>query len=326
MRVLITGGAGFIGSHVSELLLAQGHTLCVLDDLSRGRTDHVPRSVPLHMACVTHTAAEHVVRDFAPEAVVHLAAQMDVRASMANPVFDTQINVLGSVRMLHAAAQAGCKVFVLASSGGAIYGEAQTLPTSEQEPAQPMSPYGAAKWCDEIYLSTFCRQYPMRGIALRLGNVYGPRQNTQGEAGVVALFAASMAAGQTPRIYGDGRQTRDYVYVSDVAHAISLALSTQSAQGVFNIGTGVGTSLRDLIAALRPLTGFLGEPHYLPARPGEVRRSTLAYAAATHALGWQPRTSFGAGLQQTVAACVALQDPMLASKRSVDLAAEFNLK
>jgi UDP-glucose 4-epimerase len=300
MRILITGGAGFIGSHVLEHLLHGGHTLCVVDDLSSGRTEHVPRAVPLHMADITDAGVERIIADFAPEAIVHLAAQMDVRASTLDPLFDAKVNVLGTVRLLQAAVQHGVKTFVLASSGGAAYGDAPHIPSTEATPTAPMSPYGASKVCDEVYLEAFCRAHPLRGVALRFGNVYGPRQNSAGEAGVVAIFSGAMLAGRAPVIFGDGLQTRDYVYVGDVAQAVACALVTDSARGAVNIGTGVGTPLTDVAQSLRKLTGYTGPILHAPPRAQEVRHSALESSHAQAIMGWSAQTSLSEGLQRTV--------------------------
>ena len=309
MRILITGGAGFIGSHVLEHLLRQGHALCVVDDLSSGRTEHVPRAVPLHMADITGAGVERIIADFAPEAIVHLAAQMDVRASTLDPLFDAKVNVLGTVRLLQAAVHHGVKTFVFASSGGAAYGDAPHIPSTEATPTAPMSPYGASKVCDEIYLEAFCRAHPLRGVALRFGNVYGPRQNSAGEAGVVAIFSGAMLAGRTPVIYGDGLQTRDYVYVGDVAQAVGCALTTDSARGAINIGTGVGTPLTDLAQSIRKLTGYAGPILHAAPRAQEVRHSALDPSHAQAIMGWSAQTALEEGLQRTVA---HLQDTLQA--------------
>jgi len=301
MRILITGGAGFIGSHVLEHLLSLGHTLCVVDDLSSGRTENVPRAVPLHMADITDSGVERIIADFMPNAIVHLAAQMDVRASTLDPLFDARVNVLGTVRLLQAAITSGVKTFVLASSGGAAYGDAPHIPSTEATPAAPLSPYGASKVCDEIYLEAFCRAHPLRGVALRFGNVYGPRQNSAGEAGVVAIFSGAMLAGHTPVIYGDGLQTRDYVYVGDVAEAVGCALTTDSAQGAINVGTGIATPLTDLAQSIRKLTGYSGPLMHAAPRAQEVRHSALDASHARAVMGWSARTPLQEGLQRTVA-------------------------
>lgn len=312
MRVLVTGGAGFIGSHVLAHLQAQGHVLCVVDNLSRGRTENVPRAVPLHMADITDAHVADIVQDFAPEAVVHLAAQMDVRASIADPVFDAQVNVLGTVRIVAAAKACGAHTFVFASSGGAIYGEAPR-PTPEGHPGAPMSPYGAAKACAELYLETFARASSLRCVALRLANVYGPGQDVNGEAGVVAIFAQALLHGRAPMVFGDGQQSRDYVYVGDVAKAVGLALSAQSACGPYNIGTGISTPLTELLERLAHIIGdadgALPAPAHTQARPGEVLHSGLDASRAGEDLGWRPAVSLDQGLKATVGALRAGASP-----------------
>lgn len=303
MRVLVTGGAGFIGSHVLTHLLAQGHALCVVDNLSRGRTEAVPRAVPLHMADITDPHVAEIVADFAADAIVHLAAQMDVRAAMRDPVGDAQINVLGTVRLLQAAVRHGAQIFVLASSGGAIYGDAPRS-TPESHAGAPLSPYGASKAAAEIYVDTYARMSHMRGVSLRFANVYGPGQDAAGEAGVVAIFAQTLLAGGTPTIFGDGSQTRDYIYVGDVARAVGLALSRADAAGPINIGTGVATSLHQLLAQLAELVGpaLPCTPLLAPARAGEVQHSHIDPSRAQARLGWQASTHLAQGLALTVSA------------------------
>lgn len=317
MRTLVTGGAGFIGSHVLEHLLTLGHTLCVVDDLSSGTTDNVPRAVPLHMADITNEGTLRIIQDFAPDNIVHLAAQMDVRVSTQDPMHDAHVNVLGTVRMLHAAVNCGVKTFVLASSGGAAYGDAESLPSDERTQAAPKSPYGASKVCDEIYLDMFCRAHNMRGVALRFGNVYGPRQNGAGEAGVIAMFTQAMLDGRTPVIYGDGLQTRDYVYVGDVARSIACALSRSEAQGTFNVGTSIATPLRDIAQQLAKLTGYRGHLVHAAARAQEVRHSALDVSLAKAHLAWAPQVSLSQGLEETVAAMAQQPGPQGAQAASL---------
>lgn len=302
MRVLVTGGAGFIGSHVLRLLTAEGHHACALDDLSSGRTEHVPRQVPLHVASVTTPAVDAIVARFAPDAIVHLAAQMDVRASGHDPVHDADVNVAGTVRVLHAAAAHDVPRVVFASSGGTVYGEGGLRPVDESCATLPLSPYGAAKRSAEIYVDMFARTHGGVGVSLRLGNVYGPGQSAAGEAGVTALFAHAMLRGTTPRIFGDGLQTRDYVYVEDVAQAVLRALTGDNVHGTHNIGTGVGTSIVALYRELCEQTGFVGAPEHLPARAGEVRHIVLDAGQAHDVLGWRPTVSLRQGLAHTVAA------------------------
>lgn len=303
MRVVVTGGAGFIGSHVVEHLLGRGDEVLVLDDLSRGKRRHVPPGARLVVADVATESAAAALTAFRPQAVVHLAAQMDVGASVRAPEQDAQVNVLGTVRMLRAAAEAGVGVFVSASSGGAIYGDADTLPTPESAAVRPRSPYGASKACSELYLELWARSSAMRCVSLRLSNVYGPRQSAEGESGVVAIFAGRLAHAQPPTVFGDGGQERDFVYVGDVARATLAALDAPGAQGAINVGTGSGTTLLQLWRALcagAALGAATPAPHFAPGKPGEVRVSRLCVARAAQLLDWRPTTTLVEGLALTV--------------------------
>lgn len=301
MRVLVTGGAGFIGSHVSEALLAEGHQVMILDDLSRGKRENVPAGATLVVAGITTPEAERAIAEFRPEAVHHHAAQMDVRISVANPVLDADINVGGTVRIANAAQNAGAKVFILASTGGAIYGEQEYFPADEKHPIRSDSPYGISKRCGEIYLDYFSRKRGLRTVFLRYANVYGPRQDPHGEAGVVAIFSEKMLRNETPTIFGDGGQTRDYVFVQDVVRANLLALRTEAASGPINIGTGVETDVNALAREIARAAGYSGEIRHDAAKPGEQRRSVLTAAHAEQVLGWRPAVELSAGLAQTVA-------------------------
>lgn len=301
MRILITGGAGFIGSHLAEQVKSQGHDVHVVDNLIRGRRENVPEGVMLHVTDVTAPGVEDLIAKLAPDAIVHLAAQMNVRISVAQPVHDTEVNVLGSVRLLHAAHRAQVKTFVQASTGGAIYGDLAALPTPETQALTPKSPYGVSKLCGEAYLQYFGQLGTMRCVALRFANVYGPRQSSLGDAGVVGIFARAMLMDCAPCLFGDGLQTRDYVYVRDVVSAIAAALEHPQAQGAFNIGSGVETSLVDLVTHLRAPTGYQGPIEHDAPRPGEQRRSCLDGAKAAQHLGWRPRVALRDGLCDTVA-------------------------
>lgn len=293
MRAIVTGGAGFIGSHVVEALLARGDEVHVLDDLSKGKPENVPAGAVLHVADIRDPdAVFDVVR---PEAVLHLAAQADVRVSVERPAFDAEVNVLGTVRVLEAARRHGAQV-VFASTGGAIYGECDG-PAPEDAPRLPLAPYGASKLCGEEYLATYNRLYGTRHVSLRLGNVYGPRQEPHGEAGVVAIFMGLLHEGGTPRIFGDGSQTRDYVFVGDVARAVLAALGQDG--GVFNVGTGIETSVLELYAAIQAASGIEREPEHAPPRLGELQRSVLDVSLAARVLGWRPETSLADGLAET---------------------------
>jgi UDP-glucose 4-epimerase len=293
MRAIVTGGAGFIGSHVVEALLARGDEVHVLDNLSKGRRENVADGAELHVADIRDPdALFDAVR---PEAVLHLAAQANVRVSVEDPAFDADVNVVGTVRILEAARRHGAHV-VFASTGGAIYGECDG-PAPEDAPRRPLAPYGASKLCGEEYLETYNRLYGTHHVSLRFGNVYGPRQEPHGEAGVVAIFMGLLRDGGTPRIFGDGRQTRDYVFAPDVAHAVLAAL--QRRGGVFNVGTGVETSVLDLYEAIQAASAIEREPEYAEPRLGELQRSVLDVSLAARELPWRPDTSLAAGLAAT---------------------------
>ena len=293
MRVVVTGGAGFIGSHVADRLLARGDEVHVLDDLSKGTRDRVPNGAELHVADIRDPDA--VFEAARPEAVVHLAAQADVRVSVERPADDAAVNVLGTVRILEAARRHGAQV-VFASTGGAIYGECDG-PAPESAPRRPLAPYGTSKLCGEEYLSTWNRLHGTRHVSLRFGNVYGPRQEPHGEAGVVAIFMGLLRGDGTPRIYGDGAQTRDYVYVGDVVRAVVAALGADG--GVYNVGTGVETSVLELYAAVERAAGVERAPVHEPARAGELQRSVLDVSLAARELGWRPEGTLADGLDST---------------------------
>jgi UDP-glucose 4-epimerase len=297
MRALVTGGAGFIGSNLVDALVEAGHEVVVADDLSTGREQNVNAGAELARVDVTTAEHERLVVDFAPEVVFHLAAQIDVRKSVADPSFDAEVNVVGTVRTAAAAARAGCKVFVFSSSGGTVYGEQRDFPADEGHPTKPISPYGVAKLCAEIYLGMFSRSAGMRAVALRYANVYGPRQDPLGEAGVVAIFCNRILDGKGVTIYGDGKQTRDFVYVGDVVRANLCALAATGIRGSFNIGTGRETDVNTLA---RLLGGPKLSIDYQPARPGETLRSVLDCSRAELDLGWKPEVTVEVGLRRTL--------------------------
>jgi UDP-glucose 4-epimerase len=292
LRAIVTGGAGFIGSHVVEALLARGDEVVAVDDLSRGKRENLPEGALL---VETDIREPLEARFEGAEVCFHLAAQVDVRASVERPDHDARVNVLGTVSVLEAARQHGTQV-VFSSSGGAIYGECDG-PVSEDAERRPLAPYGVSKLAGEEYLAAYNRLYGTRHTSLRYGNVYGPRQDPHGEAGVVAIFLGKLAAGEAPRIFGDGRQTRDYVYAGDVARA-TLAAAGQDG-GVFNVGTGVETSVLELYELCRRVAGSSLEADLAPARLGELQRSVLDPSRAERQLGWRPEMKLEEGLGRT---------------------------
>ena len=300
MRVLVTGGAGFIGSHIAEALLARGHEVCVVDDLSSGKRGNVPEGADFHEADV-RTGCAGVFRSFRPEALCHQAAQMDVRRSVREPDFDADVNVLGTVRLLQACVGHGVGKVVFASTGGAVYGEQSEFPATEDHPQYPVSPYGVSKLAGERYLNYYRAQHGLPYAALRYANVYGPRQDPHGEAGVVAIFSGNLAAGRPSTINGTGEQTRDYVFVEDVARANVLALEGDPPPGPYNVGTGVETSVLELYEKMLGLTRRDDlPPERGPAKPGEQSRSSVDPTKAARDLGWKPEMNLASGLERTL--------------------------
>jgi UDP-glucose 4-epimerase len=301
MIVLVTGGAGFIGSHVVDRLVAEGHAVTAVDDLSTGRRDNVNPAATLRVCDIRSPELHQVVGDVRPRAVVHLAAQAAVPRSVTEPQFDAAVNIVGTINLLEAAQAVGVERMVYISTGGAAYGDTPVLPTPETHPASAISPYGVSKVTAERYLDCWTGLTPMTGVSLRLANVYGPRQRAEGEAGVVAIFTQRLLSGERCRIYGDGEQTRDYVYVSDVAEAACGAL-THTVGGLVNVATARETSVNTLYQRRCAVLGISREPDHVPARPGDVRRSVLDNTRAREVLGWGPRTSLDQGLAWTVEA------------------------
>jgi UDP-glucose 4-epimerase len=308
-RVLITGGAGFIGSHVSERFLEAGWTVEILDDFSTGKRSNVPSRARVHTLDVRTPEAASVVREGGFDVVVHLAAQMDVRRSVADPVFDAWVNIIGTLNVAEAIRGAGRQAktrLVFASTGGVLYGDFTKPPNRENFAKDPESPYAISKLSAEYYLAYYGRVHGLHSVALRCGNVYGPRQDPHGEAGVVAIFCGRILDGRALTIFGDGEQTRDYVYVKDVAQAVFIA-STQTLPPIerldargFNIGTGVGTSVNEIARLLIHAAGARVGMEYAPARPGEQQRSVLAVDKARDVLGWSPAVSLQDGLAATM--------------------------
>jgi UDP-glucose 4-epimerase len=299
MRVLVTGGAGFIGSHVVDHLLGRGHDVAVVDNLSTGKRGNVPEEAGFYEVDI-HTGCSEVFEDFRPEVVSHQAAQMDVRRSVREPDFDAEVNVLGTIRLLQNCMKYEVQKFIFASTGGAVYGEQQEFPVPEDHPQYPISPYGVSKLAGERYLYFYHVQYGLPGVALRYANVYGPRQDPHGEAGVVAIFCGNLAAGETSTINGTGEQTRDYVYVGDVARANVLALEREVPPRAYNIGTGIETSVNQLYELLRKASGRDIPPRHGPAKPGEQLRSCVDPSKAAKFLEWRPEMDLASGLTNTL--------------------------
>jgi UDP-glucose 4-epimerase len=300
-RILVTGGAGFIGSHVADQLVAAGHDVTVVDNLSTGRREFVPAQAQFFQYDINSPQAAELIHSWSPEAVIHHAAQMNVRFSVADPVADARENILGSLNLLQASGEAKVKKIIFASTGGAIYGDAAPIPARETDSPWPDSPYGIAKLAVEHYLRYYRREHGLTSISLRYGNVYGPRQNGQGEAGVVAIFIEKFLAGQQPIINGDGLQTRDFVFVGDVVAANLQALNYPHS-GTFNIGTGRETDILTIYLKLQELARSPLGPVHGPAKPGEQRRSALDSSLAREQLGWHPRITLEEGLSRTFSA------------------------
>jgi UDP-glucose 4-epimerase len=300
VRILITGGAGFIGSNVADGFAAAGHDLAVLDNLSTGFREFVPRGARFYHADLNDAGAvDRCLAEFRPEVVDHHAAQIDVRKSVADPVFDATTNILGGIRLLEACTRHGVRKFIYASTGGALYGEGRELPATEEHPVNPESPYGVSKHTLEHYLYLWKLLHGLDSTVLRYPNVYGPRQNPHGEAGVNAIFIGLMLQGKRPHIFGSGEQVRDYLYVADVVGANLRALDRGSG-AVVNLGTGVPTSVNDIVRELNRILDARIDPLYEAARPGEIQRIYLDASRARHVLGWTPTVSFAAGLERTV--------------------------
>jgi len=298
LKIVVTGGAGFIGSNIVDAYLAQGHEVHVLDDFSTGQKSNLNKKAELHEVDITDPQAARVIERVKPDTLSHHAAQMDVRHSVADPAFDARVNIIGFITLLEAAKNAGVKKVIFASSGGAVYGEQDVFPAPEDHVTRPASPYGVSKRAGELYLSYYQQAFGLPYIALRYANVYGQRQSAKGEAGVVAIFLTLLLAGETPVINGDGGQTRDYVYVGDVVAANVNALNS-SFVGPVNIGTGVETDVITLFQHLRQALGSEIQALHGPAKVGEQRRSSLDARRASAVLGWRPQVALADGLQRT---------------------------
>lgn len=302
MKILVTGAAGFIGSHVVDSYLLAGHEVAALDDLSSGSTANLPSEVRLFVGDIADpTFVAGVFADFQPEIINHHAAQASVTVSTKNPLLDARTNVLGMLTLLEAArVTPSFKKFIYATTGGAMYGNPETLPCPEEHAANPISPYGLSKHTAERYLWMYASLHGLKATVLRYANVYGPRQAVHGEAGVCAIFVDRMLAGQPVTLFGDGTQTRDYVYVGDVARANLLALEKGDGEAM-NIGTGIATSTNEVFATIKEATGYALAPEIKPLRPGEIQDSYLDASKAERVLGWQAEALFKDGIAQTVA-------------------------
>jgi UDP-glucose 4-epimerase len=305
VRALVTGGAGFIGSTLVDRLLHDGHDVTVVDDLSKGTAANLTDAadtgrLTVRELSITDPALASVVAEAAPEVVFHLAAQIDVRSSVTDPIDDANRNVLGTIAVAEAARKAGVRKVVLASSGGSIYGAPEDLPVAETAPLNPKAPYAASKIAAEVYLNTYRELYGLDCTHLAPANVYGPRQNPHGEAGVVAIFASALLTGRPTTLFGDGGNTRDYVYVGDVVSAFIAASGEVGGGRRYNIGTGVQTSDRELHTLVADAANASDEPVFAPARLGDLRSSALDATAAATDLGWRPRVDLAEGIRRTV--------------------------
>ena len=298
MKILVTGGAGFIGSTIAEAYLEAGHEVAVVDNLYSGRRENIPPGARFHEVDITSPKLLEVFEAERPDVVSHHAAQMDVRLSVASPAFDAEVNVVGTIRVLEAAVKTAVKRVIFASSGGAAYGEQERFPAREEDRTNPVSPYGVSKRSGEHYLFYYHAVHGLPYLAFRYANVYGPRQDPHGEAGVVAIFCEKLLRGEPPRINGDGKQTRDYVFIEDLVHANLKALDS-SYVGPVNVGTGRETDVVTLASELVALSGKSLPPIHGPAKAGEQRRSVVDPSLAKRELGWEPRVTLEAGLRQT---------------------------
>ena len=301
MKILVTGGAGFIGSHVVDTFLAAGHEVVVVDNLATGDARWINERARFHEVDLRSARLARVFEAERPEVVAHLAAQASVARSVTDPAFDASVNIGGGIGLLECCRRYGVRRVIYSSSGGAGYGDTDVIPTPESHPTLPISPYGITKIAMEQYVHAWSGIYGISGVSLRYANIYGPRQNPQGEAGVVAIFCHRLLTGQIPMINGDGLQTRDYTYVEDVAAANLGALEHPEVTGPVNISTGVETSVVELYRALVEAAGSPVQAQHAPARPGEQRRSCLDPERAARVLGWKPSVSLGEGLRRTFA-------------------------
>ena len=299
MNILVTGGAGFIGSNVVDVLVEKGHKVIVVDDLSTGKKENLnPNTRFFNLDLRDKDALDKVFQNIRPEAIYHLAAQIDVRKSAADPAFDASVNIIGSINLFELAVKYNVGRIIFSSTGGALYGEPKNLLAKENTPIAPLAPYGVSKYCTEQYLNYFERMYGIERVILRYANVYGPRQDPLGEAGVIAIFTGRILNEENPIIYGDGNQTRDYIYVGDIVKANLIAMDGR--QGIYIIGTGIETSVNELVKMFSAILNKDIKPVYEPPRKGEVQRITLDVTKAKEELGFIPQFSLEEGLKKTI--------------------------
>lgn len=299
MKIVVTGGVGFIGSHLVDRLIQEGHEVVVVDNLSTGKRKNLNRSAEFYKMDIQSSRLARVFRNERPALLMHLAAQMDVRRSVEDPVYDAQVNILGTLNVLEQAVRHGTRKVIFSSSGGAIYGEQETFPAPESHPTRPASPYGISKLSGEHYLAYYQRVSGIQYVSLRYANVYGPRQDPNGEAGVVAIFAQKLLGREQPIINGNGRQTRDFVYVEDVVEA-NLSAMGKEVQGTYNVGTGQETSVNDLFRIMADIANPGCKELHGPAKKGEQIRSVVDSGKLRRELGWEPKVSLQEGLARTV--------------------------
>lgn len=299
MKILVTGGAGFIGSHVVDRLVQEGNEVVVMDNLSTGKRKHVNKKAVFYKMDIQSKRVDKVLRNERPRILIHLAAQMNVRHSTEDPQFDAQVNILGTINLLEHAVRHGVRKVTFASSGGAIYGEQEVFPAPESHRTEPLSPYGISKLAGEKYLAYYANATGLRYVALRLANVYGPRQASEGEAGVIAIFTRKMLQNEQPIINGTGKQTRDFIYVDDVVEALLVTLG-EDVQGSFNVGTGEETPINEGYRHLKELTKSTCKDLFGAAKKGEQYRSVLDIRKIRETFGWEPQVSFQEGLKKTV--------------------------
>lgn len=300
MKILVTGGAGFVGSHIADTLIEKGHEVLIIDNLSTGQEENVNKNARFIKADINDfETVENIFSKEKPEIVYHLAAQIDVRKSVEDPISDARTNILGSLNLVKLSHKYGIKKFIFSSTGGAIYGDTKDRPTKEDHPEFPLSPYGIAKLATDKFLNFYHEVYGLKFVSLRYANVYGPRQNPHGEAGVVAIFLNKMVKGENPIINGDGTQTRDYVFVGDVVRANLMTLENMEITGIFNVGTSKEISVKELFSEINSHFDGIFEENYSPAKLGEQKTSCLSFEKIKKVMGWSPEVDFKDGIRKT---------------------------